>query len=448
MPGYEVNWHHRVLCRYLDRFVAGEIKRLMVFAPPRTGKSELVSRRLPAYLLGRNPDAHIIACSYGDDLASRMNRDVQRIMDTPAYRAVFPGTTLYGRNVRASAQGHYLRNSDMFEVVGHRGAYRSAGVGSGIVGMGFDWGIIDDPIRNREDAESPTYREKLWEWYTSVFYSRQEKDARILLMHQRWHDDDLAARLLALQDTDPSADRWTVVSFPAVLDSAPGADDPRRPGEALWPGKFGLDTLAAIKANDARAWEAMYQQRPRPAEGALFKREWFKVVEHAPVRLSWVRYWDLAASTRDSADYTASAAVAMGEDGTLFVRDMIRGRWEWPDAYAVIVRTMQAEPNTRHAVEKALHGLAAVQQLRRDERVAHVPLAGVDVDHDKLSRALAWAARAEAGKVVLIRGEWIGAFLGEVTAFPLGAHDDQVDTVSGAVQLIGSGPQSRTRRAA
>ena len=135
-PGYEVNWHHREICGYLDRFIAGEIKRLMIFAPPRSGKSELVSRRLPAFLLGRMPDATIIATSYGADLARRMNRDVQRIMDDDAYRRLFPDTKLWGKNVRSDAQGSWLRNSDMFEVVGHRGYYLGTGVGGSITGSG------------------------------------------------------------------------------------------------------------------------------------------------------------------------------------------------------------------------------------------------------------------------------------------------------------------------
>ena len=138
-PDYNVNWHHRVLCDYLDRFVSGEIKRLMVFMPPRHGKSELVSRRLPAYILGRDPSAGVIACSYSADLASRMNRDVQRIIDSDAYGRIFPDTRLYGANVRTVAKGTYLRNSDIFEVVNHRGFYRSAGVGGGITGMGFNY---------------------------------------------------------------------------------------------------------------------------------------------------------------------------------------------------------------------------------------------------------------------------------------------------------------------
>lgn len=174
--------------------------------------------------------------------------------------------------------------------------------------------------------------------------------------------------------------------------------------------------------------------------GAVFKRPWFRVVDHAPAGLQWVRYWDLAASTRNSADYTAAAAVALAEDGTLYIRDMIHDRWEWPDAKAIIMQSMQAEPTVQHGIEEALHGLAAVQDLQRERSIAHVTLRGIRVDKDKLSRALPWAARAEQGKVKLVRGPWVEAFLSEVCAFPLGVHDDQVDTVSGGLAMLAVPP--------
>jgi len=171
-------------------------------------------------------------------------------------------------------------------------------------------------------------------------------------------------------------------------------------------------------------------------DGAMFRRAWFRVVDAAPPGLRWVRYWDLAASTKNTADYTASAAVAMTDDGTLYVRDMVRGRWEWPDARGVMVQTMLREPQTIHAVEQAMHGLAALQELRRDRDLAGVTLRGVAPRGDKLQRAMPWAARAEAGKVCLVAGPWVREFIDEATAFPAGPHDDQVDSVSGAIPLL------------
>lgn len=273
-PDYAPSRHHEALCRYLDRFAAGEIKRLMVFMPPQHGKSELVSRRLPAYIHGRNPDARIIACSHNASLASTMNRDVQRIIDDDAYRLLFPGTQLYGKNVRSDRHGSYLRNSDIFEVVGHTGYYKSAGVCGSITGRGFNVGIIDDVFKDRREADSPAIREAVNNWYTSTFRTRRGKDASILLTMTRWHPDDLAGWLLAMAEADPKADQWTVLCFPAVCDS-PGPDDPRQPGEALWPARFPLNDLEAQKAANLSDWYALYQQEPRSGSSLEWPDSYF-----------------------------------------------------------------------------------------------------------------------------------------------------------------------------
>jgi len=170
--------------------------------------------------------------------------------------------------------------------------------------------------------------------------------------------------------------------------------------------------------------------------GAMFRRSWFDIVAAAPAGLRWVRYWDLAASTKTSADYTASVAVAMAPDGVVYLRDMVRGRWEWPEARQRMRVCMIEEPAVVHAIEQAMHGLAAIQELRRDPEIAAVTLRGVTPDRDKVSRAMPWAARAEAGKVKIVDGPWVAAFLDEVTMFPQGPHDDQVDSVSGAMPLL------------
>ena len=416
-PGYRAAAHHRALASALERVERGECKRLMVFMPPRHGKSECVTVRYPVWRLIGRPDLRVIVGAYNHELAIEFSGKARNLADECG---------LLGPGSKAS---HDWRTTA-------GGGVRAVGVGSGVTGRGGNLIIIDDPVKSREEAESEAYRRRVWNWYKDDLYTRLEPNGAMILIQTRWHDADLAGRLLS--EAKNGGEAWDVVSLPALADD----NDPlgRAPGAALCPERFDEAALARIRGvMGTYSFEALYQQRPRPAEGALFKRPWFKVVDAAPDGLSWVRYWDLAASTRESADFTASAALAMGEDGTLYIRDMIRGRWEWPDAYAVIVRTMQSEPNTRHGIEKALQGLAAVQELRRDGRVAHVPFEGVDVDKDKFSRALAWAGRAEGGKVALVQGEWINAFLDEVTAFPLGAHDDQVDTISGGVQMVAMG---------
>lgn len=172
--------------------------------------------------------------------------------------------------------------------------------------------------------------------------------------------------------------------------------------------------------------------------GALFRREWFGIVERAPEGLRWYRYWDLAVSTKTSADYTASVAVAMGADGTIYLRDMVRGKWEWPDQERVIIQTMLNEPNTIHGIEKALHGIAAVQSLVRRQELTNVVFYGIDVERDKVTRALPFAARAEQGKVAVVAGEWVNEFLDELISFTGdgSTHDDQVDTAAGGLIML------------
>lgn len=244
----------------------------MVFMPPRHGKSELTSRRLPAFIHGRNPDARIIGASYAASLAVAMCRDVQRIIDTAEYGRIFSGTRLSGKHPADSSLGTYRRTSDVYEVVGHSGAYYAAGVGGGITGKGFDYGIIDDPIKGAEEADSPVIREKIWDWYNNDFMTRQQSGASILITMTRWHREDLAGRLLTQAASDPRADQWDVVSFPAqkVDDSNP--DDPRQIGESLWPEQYGPDYLDKIKAHP-RTWQALYQQNPT-AEGGSEWPDW------------------------------------------------------------------------------------------------------------------------------------------------------------------------------
>lgn len=173
--------------------------------------------------------------------------------------------------------------------------------------------------------------------------------------------------------------------------------------------------------------------------GALFRREWFPVVESAPPNLQWVRYWDLAASVRTTADFTASVAIAMDDDGTLYLKEGIHLRAEWPDVQKIMIRTMLEEPRTLHYIEEALHGLAAIQELMRIKEIAHISIGGIRVEKDKIQRAMAWASRAEQGKVRIVAGEWMTEFLDEIAMFPKGRHDDYVDAVSGAMPMLGYG---------
>ena len=270
MPTYQVNWHHELLAQKLQEFAEGKIKKLMVFMPPQHGKSELVSRRLPAYLLGIKPTLKVIGCSYSADLAGSFNRDVQRIIDDEAYANVFPDTTLNSSNVKTSAKGSYLRNSDIFEVVGHKGFYKSVGLGGSLTGTPADIGIIDDPVKDAVEADSPTYRARAWDWFTNVFMTRLHNDSQILVTQTRWHDDDLSGRIISKMNKDND---WTILSLPAICDGRSDID-PRQVGEALWPEKHSLKRLKEVEDSNPRAFHALYQQDPQPFKGGMVFPNW------------------------------------------------------------------------------------------------------------------------------------------------------------------------------
>jgi len=457
-PGYEVNWHHRLICEHLDRFATERNQRLMVFVQPRAGKSELISRRLPAYILGRDPDAPIIATSYSASLASAMNRDVQRIMDSDEYHRLFPDTKLWSKNVRSDAQGSWLRNSDMFEVVGRRGYYLSAGVGGGITGRGGRYILIDDPSKNRKEANSPTYQKAIYEWYTSTLYTRLAPGGNIAIVLTRWNEADLAGRLLAAAAADPNADQWTVITLPAVAEEPVARYDPRAVGEVLWPKRWDAAEMRRKRAVvGERDWASLYQQRPAPDEGEIFKRHHWRywqprgaklppvavtladssVVEVPAVELPLrfeeaVQTWDL--NFKDTATSDFVAGMVMGRLGAnKFVLDYARERlgitatmdairhWtgKWPQAVAKLI-------------EDKANGPAVIQMLRNE-----VPgLIPVEPQGGKVSRAYAAQPEVESGNVYLPHphfAAWTNEFINNAAAFPNAAHDDDVDAFTQAI---------------
>lgn len=432
-PDYEISWHHRLTCKYLNRFVSGEIKRLMIFEPPRHGKSELTSRRLPAFIFGRNPRASVIGTSYSADLASRMNRDVQRIIDSDAYREIFPLTRLSGENVRSVSQGSWLRNSDIFEIVGYGGTYRSAGVGGGITGMGGDFLLIDDPIKNQEEADSKVYRDKLYEWYTTTLYTRLEKEGGILVTLTRWHEDDLAGRLLELAKRDKTADQWTVLELPAIRDDKKNPEDPRKIGEALWPSKYSIERLSAMRSSiGSYFWNALYQQRPTSPKGSIIQKAWMtKRYANLPDRIDeMVLSLDCSFKDTDGTDFVAMQVWARrGADRFLVdrvklrldivgtIRELLKLSARYPKAFVKLVEDKANGPAVIALLKGKLPGLIAVEPMGSKE-----------------ARARAVAPEWEAGNVYLPESApWLEEFITEVSGFPKTANDDEVDAMTQAL---------------
>ena len=270
---YLVNWHHTALCDELDQFMdpKSEYDNIIVEMPPQHGKSEIVSRRFPAYCLGQNPKYKIIGISYSADLAQSFNRDVKRIIDDPVYREVFPDTFLNRTNVKTDAKGSYLKNAEIFETVGHGGFYNSVGITGSITGKSADIIIIDDPIKGSEEANSPTYREKVWQSYLNDISTRGHNGTKKIVMMTRWHEDDLIGRIK--KNMKKTGEKWKIVSFPAILDSPGGPQDPRQIGEALWEEMHSKEKLERMRIASPRTFGSLYQQDPRPIKtgGEFYK---------------------------------------------------------------------------------------------------------------------------------------------------------------------------------
>lgn len=412
-PAYRWDWLYLSLLRAeLERVASGETKRLMVFMPPRHGKTALVTVRFPVWWMERQSGLRVIVAAYNQTLANKFSRMSRKLAQMRL-----------GLN-------ETRRAVEEWETV-NRGWYRAVGVGGGVTGMGADLILVDDPVKNREEAQSSTYRERVWDWYTNDLYTRLEPGGAIVLVMTRWHEDDLAGRILS-----NGGDDWRVIRLPAIAE----ADDPlgRAAGEPLNPDRYPLGELEKIKTvMGAWAFEALFQQRPMPAEGGMFKGGWFRFMDTAPVQVTArARYWDKAA-TADGGDYTAGVRMSRTADGMYYIEDVTRGRWSSGERDKVIRQCAETDPpGTQIWLEQepGSSGVDSVQALIR-------MLAGFNVRADRVTgskvvRAGPLAAQAEAGNVILIRGMWNAAFLDELTSFPNGAHDDQVDAASGAFAKI------------
>jgi predicted phage terminase large subunit-like protein len=422
--------------------IHGNLRRLIVSMPPRHGKSELVSRRLPAFLLGLNPKETIIACSYSAELASRMNRDIQRIMTGQAYNSLFPASRLSDGHVRSIA-GSWLRNSDMFEVVEHGGTYRCAGVGGGITGMGARWIIVDDPIKNREEADSTTIREKIWDWYTSTLYTRQAPDARILVVMTRWHTEDLAGKLLMLADEKDTADKWEVIEFPAVALDPVRPPDERKPGEALWPEMFSLDDLERMRASMGEyQWAALYQQTPRAGGGVewpehyfdkgLMFDEWPETLQQKVIALDPSK-----GANAKHGDYSAIVKLGRTSDGTLWVEGDLARRSTEEIVSATVNAQMEWNADALVIEINQFQELLAAQIAARG-REAGMPLPIVQVNNtvSKLVRIRrlgpylfqkSFRFRNTPGTRLLVE---------QMKDFPVHAHDDGPDSLEMALRVM------------
>lgn len=419
-PAYERSRHADLLIQHLEAVERGEIRRLAVFMPPRHSKTYHVSERFPAWFLGRHPSHRVILASYGSDLAEGSSRKVRNLMLDERWP---------WRGVRVAQDSAAVNKW----ATSHGGEVIAAGVGGAMTGFGADLLVIDDPVKGRAEADSETYRESTWAWYTEVARTRLMPGGRIVLCQTRWHEDDLAGRILS------RAGGWTVLNLPALA----GEDDAlgRAPGEPLWPEWYGAGELAELKADltsdqGARGWQALYQQSPTADEGGMFKRAWF-TRRWDDDDLPAMKYTVLAV---DSAFKTGvhndpSALTLWGTDGVdYFVLAEWHGRWEFHDLKKNIVQASTEKHPNLVLIEDTASGQSAIQELRRE---TNLPIVAHKVTASKEARAQAVAPICEAGKVVLPKwAPWVGAWIDEHAAFPTGRHDERVDNTSAALARL------------
>lgn len=270
MPSYERMWFHTLIANKCQDLFEGKIKKLMIFVPPQHGKSEIVSRKFPAWVLGKNPATKIAGCSYSSDLAESFSRSIQLTLNSPEYERIFSDDI-----IPAKGGNGLVRNVDYFDTL-HGGFYKAVGVTGGLTGTPVDLAIIDDPVKDKIEAYSETYRQRVWDWYTDVLLTRLHNNSKLLLIMTRWHNDDLAGRILKLE-----RDEWEVVSLPAIKENNDNKDDIREIGEALWGERHSLRRLRAMEKRSARTFASLYQQRPSIEGGNIWKKEWFRKISYS-----------------------------------------------------------------------------------------------------------------------------------------------------------------------
>ena len=424
---YLAGWVHKDVCQRLERFseqVANkESPRLMLFMPPRHGKSTLASVAFPAWHLGRHPDHEFISCSYSGSLAMSFSRKVRQLLREPVYKNVFEKSRLD-------------KDSQSIESwqTTQGGGYVAAGVGGGITGKGAHVMVIDDPVKNREDAESDNNREATWDWYTSTAYTRLSPGGGILVILTRWHDDDLAGRLL--KQAEDGADQWEVIRYPAIAE----VDETfRKQGESLHPERYNVNALEQIrKAIGPRDWSALYQQNPVSDEGDYFSRDMIRYYEDEDLEYAQLNYycaWDLAIGQRDRNDYSVGIVVGVDEYDHLYVVDVVRGKY---DGFELVEQILDLYETWRPGIVGIERGhiemaLGPFLQKRTRERgLSEAYFKDLKVGRrDKEARARAIQGRMQQGMVYFPKDAvWTGTMVAELLRFPNGAHDDQVDALA------------------
>lgn len=427
-PRYQLEWFHKQIGMRLERAVQqvenGEDVRLMIFMPPRHGKSDEATQKFPSWVLGKHPEWPFIVASYSQELATDFGQGTRDLMDRANYQAVFP--TRLREDTTAKAKW----------MTKEGGGYTAVGVGGAITGRGFKIGIVDDPFKNREEADSPVTRESVHKWWRSTFYTRQEGNTAMILILTRWHDDDLAGRLLKEQKEAEAAgetdiDKWEVLEFKAIAEKD---EENREKGQALWPNKFDVPKLLKTKAAlGSYEFSALYQQNPIDEESQEFKKEWLQY-----------RTWDEVSKmrVRKFATIDPAGSKKKTSDNTGVTRNYVNDQNEWNikckryriNAKGIIdlVFELHAEGFEQIGIEEGVYKDAIEPFLKTKMDDENIYPNIITLKHRgimKETRIRGLIPRYENRKVFHIAGE-CEDLEEEYERFPKSAFDDCLDTTA------------------
>ena len=441
LPAFAPAPFHLAYYEVLTRFAMGEIKKLMITMPPQHGKSEGATRRLPAFVLGQDPDKRIAIVSYNAIKARKFNRELQRIMDDDRYYELFPQTLLAGQasyQEQGRRSRNYARNSDECEIVGCQGSFKTIGVGGSLTGEPVDMLIMDDLYKDASSAWSPVIRQNVADWYDTVASTRLHNDSQQLLVFTRWHMEDLAGRLLeqeGIYDPIENPQGWLLVSFPAIQNRPPSEQDPRAEGEPLWPERHSLDKLLEIKGRSPTVFESLYQQNPQPSQGLMYEE--FTCYTDLPSRSYSVAYIDAADS---GADYLCALFYKEAEDGN-YITDVLYTKDPMEVTETTLTYMLQQHQVERCHIESNNGGNLFVSNLQQRSWDTGNRLTRFNPFHQNQNKtARIFAASASVQKLIKMPLDWkkrFPKFARDLTGYlrvGTNAHDDAPDALTGSIE--------------
>ena len=441
LPAFAPAPFHIAYYEILTRFAIGEIKKLMITMPPQHGKSEGATRRLPAFVLGQDPDKRIAIVSYNAIKARKFNRELQRIMDDDRYYELFPQTLLAGQasyQEQGRRSRNYARNSDECEIVGYQGSFKTIGVGGSLTGEPVDMLIMDDLYKDASSAWSPVIRQNVADWYDTVASTRLHNDSQQLLVFTRWHMEDLAGRLLeqeGVYDPIENPQGWLLVSFPAIQNRPPSEQDPRAEGEPLWPERHSLEKLLEIKDRSPTVFESLYQQNPQPSQGLMYEE--FNCYTDLPSRSYSVAYIDAADS---GADYLCALFYKEAEDGN-YITDVLYTKDPMEVTETTLTYMLQQHQVERCHIESNNGGNLFVSNLQQRSWDTGNRLTRFNPFHQNQNKtARIFAASASVQKLIKMPLDWkkrFPKFARDLTGYlrvGTNAHDDAPDALTGSIE--------------